>query len=486
MLARILTLLVGGAISALLLVYFAGRIAESPDNPVAARSAAGRDWKKADIHVAVVWTKSDDAFLRGVRLKIGELRNRSGFDRQKDDQNCVGHVCIVVFDEPEDGDAEQSWVLAEEIARDRTIVAVLGHRFSSTAIPASVVYERNGILFITATASNPVVTHHGFQGVFRLGPGDDAIAKEMVTFARNFKKRDTPVVSAAQDTSKEPGASKPSDVIDHETHHLNLALFYSLNPDIISLVPQVQANATLGRNGQIHLVSRFYRGTDPLEATFRRSIARIPAEDMDAILVGDEMPRAVDLIRQIRELGIVAPIIGNDNLDRSMVWTQQAASGVPTDVYVASGNDPEPQASASEYNKFRQALAEQNRRRKADKTYVPLVPGYAVALGYDAVNLLTGAVAQAKSFDPLAVATALHLKTFPGLFGAYRFSDTGVGQNMPVLIKHLKQDGSFETCRKPAGKNWGDPEFLGLGNACKTDVAVTDAPTNELKREIVQ
>ena len=48
---------------------------------------------------------------------------------------------------------------------------VVGHYNSGVTIPASEVYAENGILFITPTATNPMVTERGLWNAFRACAG---------------------------------------------------------------------------------------------------------------------------------------------------------------------------------------------------------------------------------------------------------------------------------------------------------------------------
>lgn len=53
------------------------------------------------------------------------------------------------------------------------VSVVIGHLCSSTAIPASAVYQRARVLMISPAASNPELTEQGFDNVFRVVGRDD-------------------------------------------------------------------------------------------------------------------------------------------------------------------------------------------------------------------------------------------------------------------------------------------------------------------------
>lgn len=57
------------------------------------------------------------------------------------------------------------------------VVFVAGHPCSGAAIPASKVYEAEGILMISSTASNPKLTDEGGPNIFRMAGRDDHIGR---------------------------------------------------------------------------------------------------------------------------------------------------------------------------------------------------------------------------------------------------------------------------------------------------------------------
>jgi branched-chain amino acid transport system substrate-binding protein len=69
-------------------------------------------------------------------------------------------------------DAAQAVAAAEKLVADG-VVFVAGHLCSAASIPASEVYHRAGVLQISPSSTNPMLTEHGRDNVFRVCGRDD-------------------------------------------------------------------------------------------------------------------------------------------------------------------------------------------------------------------------------------------------------------------------------------------------------------------------
>jgi len=95
-------------------------------------------------------------------------------------------VNVVGFDDlAEPGEAVKT---AREIAADRDIVAVIGNKNSATLEVAGSVYEKNGLSFITASATNNGLSGKNWKGFFRLCANDKTQAQVAARFAYNDLK----------------------------------------------------------------------------------------------------------------------------------------------------------------------------------------------------------------------------------------------------------------------------------------------------------
>jgi branched-chain amino acid transport system substrate-binding protein len=70
-------------------------------------------------------------------------------------------------------DPEQAVAAAKKLVSDG-VIFVVGHYCSGASIPASEIYQAEGVLMITPASSNPVLTELGRANVFRITYRDDA------------------------------------------------------------------------------------------------------------------------------------------------------------------------------------------------------------------------------------------------------------------------------------------------------------------------
>jgi branched-chain amino acid transport system substrate-binding protein len=94
---------------------------------------------------------------RGVAMAVSEINAAGGL---------LGGP-IEVIDADDFCDAEQAIAAANKLIAYGVDV-VVGHNCSGAAIPASKVYADAGVLMITGTATNPIITDQGFEQTFRM------------------------------------------------------------------------------------------------------------------------------------------------------------------------------------------------------------------------------------------------------------------------------------------------------------------------------
>ena len=71
-------------------------------------------------------------------------------------------------------DPEQAVAAAKKLVSDG-VIFVVGHYCSGASIPASEIYQAAGVLQITPSSSNPMLTELGRTNVFRVQNRDDAV-----------------------------------------------------------------------------------------------------------------------------------------------------------------------------------------------------------------------------------------------------------------------------------------------------------------------
>ncbi|MFI3120765.1 MAG: ABC transporter substrate-binding protein, partial [Methylococcaceae bacterium] len=137
------------------------------------RTQIAADSKDGDpIVIGIAWRAADsDLFIAGVKLAVKEINQKGGV------LNSPLHIIIndtesAFNDAALSPGARQEVVLkiANSFAANPYLTAVIGHSSSSIAVPASVVYQNNGILFLAPSATNAKLTGHNFDYIFRTIP----------------------------------------------------------------------------------------------------------------------------------------------------------------------------------------------------------------------------------------------------------------------------------------------------------------------------
>ncbi|MBC8159342.1 MAG: branched-chain amino acid ABC transporter substrate-binding protein [Alphaproteobacteria bacterium] len=118
-------------------------------------------------------------FKNGSRGAIEEINSSGGLLGEQ--------LKFIVRDD--DCDADKAKVIAEELAGLK-VSFVMGHLCSDASIAASDIYEKNGVIAISPSSTNPALTDRGFSNIFRTTGRDDmqgfVLAEHIL---RNFKTK---------------------------------------------------------------------------------------------------------------------------------------------------------------------------------------------------------------------------------------------------------------------------------------------------------
>ncbi|MFH0729435.1 MAG: ABC transporter substrate-binding protein [Pseudomonadota bacterium] len=350
------------------------------------KERAGRAEKATgDIVIAMVWNEPIGATLfdEGVMMAAAEINAGGGIFGRK--LRLAVHSNV-----PQEKELE----VAESIAADPNVVAVIGHPTSGTAIPVSVKYQKAGLLFISSGATSPSLTNHGFHYVFRNIPSDIETGKVLAEFsvAKGFGKMV---------------------VIDDETEYGNT---------LANLFVENAARAGI----EILLRKSYYSW----QTDFSYMINDILNRGGDAIFLGGSVPKAAEVIKQARGMGITIPFIGGDGLDEPALWeiAGDAADGtIVSTVFNAVDSDPDTRIFTKNF---------QDRYGIAPDTWS--------ALGYDAIHLLCDAFRRAGSAVPLVVASYLRfIEDRHSVMGKYSVTEDGNITGKKFFFKVVRS-GKFE------------------------------------------
>jgi branched-chain amino acid transport system substrate-binding protein len=350
---------------------------------------AGREWPPASVRVVVPWPQDGrTSLIEGVTLALEELNASAS--------PLAGRIQVEYVDDPVV--ERDHGRIARRIAADESVMAVIGHEQSETAIASAVSYEGAGILYLSPKASLSRLTEHGFQYTFRLVPDDAEFARALARYAsgQGWKR---------------------------------LGIFYGRFEQGEALASWFPLHAV--RNGltpvyyRSYLPARDYRRQD-----FRGLLATMRTEATDAILLADQLPWAAKVLVDMQAMGFTQPVLAGDKLDSSEAW--RLAGTAANNLYLGSAVDPD--STEPEFVAFRRRFFS---RFKSN-------PGYGSSQGYEAFNLFVRAAEKSQSVDPVVIATTLKTNEWRGLFGPFSFSTDGAIRGRKVIIKRMK-DGVFTT-----------------------------------------
>lgn len=340
---------------------------------------------KGDIVIGVVQTSVfSNFFLEGINLAVGEINDQGGILGRK--------IRTIIYDDMQDPVIGEQ--VAIKLANNADVVAVVGHVNSITAIPASVIYEKTGITFISYGAKDPDMTRYSGNFTFRNIPTQKDFGYQMARFSHAAKLKKTVVFY-------ERGAS-----------HQSLADIFKEKATAMGI--------------EIIVTRSYFNWADD----FKEMIAQLKKEyEFDSVLISGTMPTAAKLVKQLREMGVTVPIIGGDGLDSS-------------DLYAIAGRASEglivPTVFYPEYpNKLTRDFV-----RRFQSKY-DLTPDTWAAQGYDAISLIAHAIEESGSAVPIVISTTLRfLEKWSGITGSYGFVPEGDIVGKEIFFKKMRK-GEF-------------------------------------------
>jgi len=353
--------------------------------------------EEIDIVVGVAWG-SDDHFVNGIKLAIKEINSRpigvyggrkmayvANYGEKAITAKMPGYQKLQIVRN-----------VARSFAVDPQIVAVLGHRSSSYAIPASITYKYSDIIYLAPLATNLALTSHNFNNVFRLIPNNEEIGKQVAAYCHyggRYKKM--AVFNDRGDYGEELARS-----------FIKRAVEPPYNIEIV-----------------------FRRSFFPYEREFREMIAELRKQkELDAIFLSGSVAACGELIKQSREMGVKADFVGGDGLASLKIWdvAGEAAEGLVVP------------------SLFNENVSLANAFVKKFEAEYQTKPDREAAVGYDSIGLLAHAMEKAQSSRPKVVATRLRYMPFwLGATGVYFFKENGDVSGKKYYFKKLHQ-GKFE------------------------------------------
>lgn len=300
-------------------------------------------------------------------------------------------------------DPRQAVAVANQMV-NRNVIGVIGHLSSGASIPASSVYGESGMIMISPSSTNPVVTDgaaaKGYNTIFRVSGRDDVQGRVIGDFlAAKFAGKNIAIIH------------------DKQAYGKGLA---------------DQAKKVLNAAGQTEVV---FDSITPGERDFSALVSKLKAAKVDAVLFGGYYAEGGLLIRQAREQGLTAQFVAGDALNNTSFWeiAGSAANGTLFTFPPDPRKLPEAQSVLQEF------------KAKGDPA-----EGYTL-YAYAAVQVFTCGVEKAKSISGLDIAKVLKSgEACPTAIGPIAFDEKGDVKQQNFVF--------FE---------WRDGKYAEISNASK-------------------
>jgi branched-chain amino acid transport system substrate-binding protein len=302
---------------------------------------------------------------------------KQGAQQAIDDINAaggiLGHKIAISFGDDR-ADPREGVSVAKRLASGG-VKFVVGHFNSGISIPASEVYQENGVMMITPSATDPRVTARGMWNVFRTCGRDDQqgiVAADYI--AKHFSDKRIAIVH--DQTSYGEGLA-------HGVRH-------ALNVRGLREV--------------------LYEGINRDDRDFSPLVGKLKALRVDIVYWGGLYDVGGLILRQMRERGLRSPFMGGDGItsDEFAVIAGPAAEGT----LMTYGPDPRKRAIANEVvAKFRAKNFE---------------PEAYTLYSYAAVQIIKQAAEAIKSLDTKKVAAEIHSgRVFKTVLGDLSYDKKG-------------------------------------------------------------
>jgi len=341
----------------------------------------------ADIKIATAGPMTGQYASFGAQMKAGA-------EQAVADINAAGGVNgeMLVLSVGDDAcDPKQAVAVANQMVSSG-VVFMAGHFCSGSSIPASKVYEEEGIIQISPASTNPKLTDEGGPNVYRVCGRDDQQG----------------MVAGAYLGDEAKSGKKIAILHDKTAYGKGLA------------------DATMAFMVESGKKPTMYEAFSAGEKDYTALVSKMKQESIDVAYIGGYHTEAGLIVRQMRDQGMKTQLVSGDAMVSAEYWSITGAAGEGT-LFTFS---PDPRLSPN--------AATQVKTFK-DKGIDP--EGY-VLYTYAAIQAWADAVKTAKSTDSEAVMKALNSGTFNTVLGDLAFDQKG-DVTLPGYVWYEWKDGTY-------------------------------------------
>ncbi len=322
---------------------------------------------------------------RGAEMAVADINAAGGVLGKKLELSIGDDAC----------DPKQAVAVANKMVSDG-VVFMAGHFCSGSSIPASKVYEEEGILQISPASTNPKLTDEGGDNVFRVCGRDDQQG----------------IV----------GGNMLADVFGEKM----IAILHDKTAYGKGLADETKKQ--LNNRG---VTETMYEAYTAGEKDYTAVISKMKAAGIDAFYVGGYHTEAGLMIRQAHEQGYKPQLVSGDALVTDEFWKITGAAGEGT--LMTFSPDPRKNPGAADVVKKFQA-----------QNYEP--EGYTLYT-YGAIQAWAQAVEKAGSTDTSAVIESLRSNRFDTVLGNIGFDQTG-DVTAPGYVWYEWSNGTYDYAKK--------------------------------------
>ncbi|GLQ06985.1 branched-chain amino acid ABC transporter substrate-binding protein [Sneathiella chinensis] len=346
---------------------------------------AGSAW--ADIQIATAGPMTGQYASFGQQMKAGA-------EQAVEDINAAGGVNgekLVLTIGDDACDPKQAVAVANQMV-SKGVVFMAGHFCSGSSIPASKVYEEEGIIQISPGSTNPKLTDEGGPNVYRVCGRDDQqgqVAGSLL--ATEYKGK-------------------------------NVAILHDKTAYGKGLADQTKA-AMEANGGKAAMYEAYTAG----EKDYTALVSKMKQENIDVAYVGGYHTEAGLIVRQMRDQGMKTQLISGDALVTDEYWSITGDAGEGT--LMTFSPDPRKNPNAS-------GVVEKFRAKGIEPE------GY-VLYTYAAIQAWAQAASTAKSVDIDPVMKALNSGNFNTVLGDLAFDDKG-DVKLPGYVWYEWKGGKYD------------------------------------------
>lgn len=354
---------------------------------VAQQRATHLEEGKGELVIGVAWPlKSSKATLvQGIELAAEEINGAGGV---------LGGRKVKLVLKDDASSLSTGRLVAQELADNAEVAAVIGHLNTYITAPASQIYERAGLLMVTPGASGQKLTEQASTLVFRTLPGNRDQGRQIGDYAARQGYKRVAIYYVKNDYGVDL-----ANYFEHRAHELGIAI-------------ADRRSYNMAGDNHAALLKEW--------ASFMKT---------DAVFLAGSLPESAQIVREARAAGLTIPIFGGAGLDSPELIKRGGASVEGIVVFsLFNAGDPRPEVAA---------FAQRYQKRYG------VLPDSTAAQGYDTMKLIAHAMTKANSAVPAKVAEALRgTRGWQGVTGLSTFSEKGdtVGK---ALAKVVVQDGKF-------------------------------------------